>query len=169
MRERPNKYYNTNRLHLLESKAASEGNLFEFGTVVSVTYEAVRRCKPQASPEGQLFEKCIRSLSVHIYKEITQLMWEYIVQGHEFIFPGESISFILVESAKGKKRYRDQFVGGNSIYVELRQKKMKGSKVYKPYFHGILLAEGIRQVNEKLKNGVRYTRRRLYYVESKNQ
>lgn len=166
---RPNQYINTNRLHLLEYKLAKEGRLFQFGTMASITYDAVKRCRPLANPEGQIFEKTIRSLNVHIYKELTQLMWETILEGHEFVFPYGVMSFILVESLKGKKLYMENFGGEIAIYVEMRQKKKPGSKVYKPYYHGTLLAEGIKQVKEKLDEGVKYTRRKLYYVENKYQ
>ena len=122
-----------------------------------------------ANPSGQIFEKTIRSLSVHIYKEITQLMWEYILEGHEFVWPHGMVSFILVESSKGKKRYMDNFGGEIAIYLEFRQRKRAGSKVYKPYYHGTLLVDGISQVKQKLSEGVKYTRRKLYYVENKYQ
>ena len=144
--------------------------MFDRETYYSIVYNVIKEWSPRRDLNGLISKRVTKKLHNNIYKVITQLIWETIVEGHEFVMPNNITSFVIIEVpykylGRKKKLYQTLFYQGRALMVEQRVIKRRTTKKYTVYRGGYLSHKGIREANKRMEDGLRYNKRHQQYID----
>ena len=137
-------------------------------TSTDISYDAIRRCYPNMGVDTARFKELVSTVNRKIYPLIAEMIWETILEGHEFIFPHMKTSYILVEGKTTSDAYRRKFYRDRAVFVEMREYPDLYN-VQTKRLRGRVHPSKIELINQRMRDGKRYTKRSSKYMAKKHK